>query len=89
MKIFNTYNWLATQLQSRQRAGTITPRVYDYLMGRMAAVIGRNVREIDALHRASGRGRFARTTGIAMSINHLRDDDTAFYDDELAASCGL
>lgn len=26
---------------------------------------------------------------IAMSINHLKDDDIAYYDDELAASVGL
>lgn len=88
MQTFNTYNWLVNQLQSRQNSGTITPRAYDYLMGRMAKIIGQNVQKNNALHRASGRGRFART-GIAMSINHLRDTDTAFYDDELAASCGL
>lgn len=88
MQTFNTYNWLVNQLQSRQNSGTITPSTYDYLMGRMAKIIGQNVQEINALHRASGCGRFS-CTGIAMSINHLRDTDTAFYDDELAASCGL
>lgn len=26
---------------------------------------------------------------IAMSVNHAGPDDTAYYNDELAASCGL
>ncbi len=44
--------------------------------------------EIGALHRASGY-KPRRLARPATSINHVRDGDAAYYNDELAASCGL
>lgn len=47
------------------------------------------INEINARHKASRYKPLPPLCRIAMSINHVRDGDTAYYNDELAASCGL
>lgn len=64
--------------------------VRDYCLRKSLDMVIAAMNEREALHRASGRApRRFRIGRPAMSINHMRDGDTCYYNDELAASCGL
>lgn len=60
----------------------------DYCLRKSLDLVIAEINEIGARHRASGYIS-RRTSRPAISINHVRDTDTAYYNDELAASCGL
>jgi len=70
-----------------QRHGR-SPAARDYCRRKSFDLIIADINEIMARHRVSGYiSRPAPSP--AMSINHMRDGDTAYYNDELATSCGL
>lgn len=69
-------------LWGQRRGRSDAARAYCYRKSLDMAIA--EINEIGARHAASGC-----VCQPAMSINHMRDGDTCYRNDELAASCGL
>ena len=73
-------------LWGERRGRSDAARAYCYRKSLDMAIA--EINEIGARHAASGYIQ-RRVCQPAMSINHMRDGDTCYRNDELAASCGL
>lgn len=73
-------------LWGQRRGRSDAARAYCYRKSLDMAIAELN--EIRATHEASGY-RYRSLFQPAMSINHMRDGDTCYRNDELAATCGL
>lgn len=73
-----------------KRTFSASDAVNKYLTRRLGLEMGCWAIELKNLRVASGRyGYMGRPQNMGLSINHMQDDDIAYYNDELAASCGL
>ncbi len=89
---FRPHGWIERHnprkfyLWGQRRGRSLAAR--DYCLRKSLDMAIAEINEISARHQASGY--IPRPLPRpAMSINHMRDGDTAYYNDELAASCGL
>lgn len=87
---FPQYNPLRFAVRNFVNGFYRSPAAREYLQNRMVMAVRCFADERERLHIASGRRpRTWSLRGLAPSINHLKDGDVAYCDDEIAASCGL